>query len=193
VAMEIVDVLKAMLEFGDAAVGGGGASEIVLAEGVEGLAEGGLVEGHDRFAVGFLVASVEEGIERERVVFGSGDFFFDQGAEEAGFDGSEDEVHGEMIHKLGVDSRKSKARKNRKENDNAEAQRTRRSAENEEQDSSRRGLIQRARRTPFEAQDEQSSRRGRPNASEARAVMQRRMMSDLKVRPYIGRRGRDLR
>ena len=54
------------------------------------MADGVFVEIHDGFAVGFLVAGVEEGVEGERIVFGSGDFFFDEGAEDAGFDFGED-------------------------------------------------------------------------------------------------------
>jgi hypothetical protein len=41
------------------------------------LADGVFVEVGDGFAVRLLVASVEEGVERERVIFGSGDFLFD--------------------------------------------------------------------------------------------------------------------
>jgi hypothetical protein len=98
VAVEVEGFREAMLVLGDAAVGGGGARQAVLVKGVERVANGVFVEGHDGFAIGFLVASVEDGVERERVIFRSGDFFFDERAEDASFGGSELEVHGE-IHK----------------------------------------------------------------------------------------------
>ena len=56
----------------------------------EGIADRGFVERHHRVAVIFLVAGVDQGVERERVVVGRGDVFFDQGAEDAGFDFSEE-------------------------------------------------------------------------------------------------------
>ena len=86
VAVEIESFVEAMLVFGDAAVAAGGAGEELLAERAEGVADGVFIEGEDGFAIGFLVAGVEEGVEGERVVFRSGDFFFDEGAEDAGFD-----------------------------------------------------------------------------------------------------------
>ena len=95
VAVEIEDVCEAMFELGDAAVGGGGAGEALLLERMESAADGVFVELHDRIAIGFLVGGVQEGVQRERVVVGSGDFFFDEGAEDAGFDGVRGKVHGE--------------------------------------------------------------------------------------------------
>lgn len=62
-------------------------------KGVEGLADGGLVESHDGFAVRFLVAGVKEGVEGKRVIFGSGDLLFDEAAEDAAFDFIEENVH----------------------------------------------------------------------------------------------------
>jgi hypothetical protein len=41
-----------------------------------------------------LIAGVDDGVERERIVLGSGNFFFDEGAEDAGFDGSALKIHG---------------------------------------------------------------------------------------------------
>jgi hypothetical protein len=93
VAMEIEGFLEAMLELGDAGVGGGGTGEAVLVQGVEGVADGVLVEVGDGVAIGFLVAGVEDGVEGERVVVRSGDFFFDEGAEDTGFGGGEVDVH----------------------------------------------------------------------------------------------------
>ena len=98
VAMEVEDVSEAMLVFGDAAIGGGGAGELLVGERVEGAADGFFVEVHHRLAIGFLVGGVLEGVERERVIVGSGDFFFDEAAEDASFGEREVEVHLNMIH-----------------------------------------------------------------------------------------------
>ena len=53
---------------------------------VEGIANRGFVQSHHWVAIIFLIAGVDQGVERERVVVGCGDVFFDQGAEDAGFD-----------------------------------------------------------------------------------------------------------
>ncbi len=98
VAMEVEDVGEAMLVFGDAAVGGGGAGEALFGERVEGAADGLFVEIHDGLAIGFLVGGVLKSVQGERVVVGSGDFFFDEAAEDASVGGREVEVHLNMIH-----------------------------------------------------------------------------------------------
>ena len=65
VAVEIEGLLKTMLILGDAAVrGADGTDQGLAVEGVEGLADGSFVEVHDGIAVRFLVAGVEEGVER---------------------------------------------------------------------------------------------------------------------------------
>ena len=90
-AVEVEDFLQAVLVFGDAAVGAaGGAGQALFLQRGEGVANSGFVEGHHRVAIVFLVAGVDQGVERERVVVGRGDVFFDQGAEDAGFDFGED-------------------------------------------------------------------------------------------------------
>lgn len=89
--------LEAVLEFGDARIGGGGAGVAELIKGAKSGADGVFVEGHEGIAVGFLVAGVDEGVERERVVLGRGDFFFDEGAEDAGLYFRECGKHGGMI------------------------------------------------------------------------------------------------
>jgi len=95
VTIEIEGFLEAVFVLGDAAVrGADGADEGLAIERMQGLADGGFVEIHDRIAIRFLVASVEEGVQGEWVIFGSGDFFFDEGAEDAGFDFVEENVHG---------------------------------------------------------------------------------------------------
>jgi hypothetical protein len=58
------------------------------------LADGGFVETHNRIAVRFLVASIDEGVEGKWVVFGSGDFLFDEGSQDAAFDFVQEDVHG---------------------------------------------------------------------------------------------------
>ena len=44
------------------------------------------VQVHDRVAIGFLVAGVDQGVEGKRIIIGSGDFFFQQRPEYPGFD-----------------------------------------------------------------------------------------------------------
>jgi hypothetical protein len=61
---------------------------------MKGLADGGFVESHDGIAIRFLVAGVDEGVEGKWIVFGSGDLFFEEGAENPAFDFVEEDVHG---------------------------------------------------------------------------------------------------
>ena len=89
VAMEVENVGEAVFELGDAAVGGSRTGEALLRERMESSADGVFVEFHGGLAIGFLIGGVLEGVERERVVVGSGDFFFDEAAEDAGFGGGE--------------------------------------------------------------------------------------------------------
>jgi hypothetical protein len=56
---------------------------------VEGLAHLVFGEIEDRIAAGALVAGVDEGVEGERVIFGRGDLFFDEGTENAELNGVE--------------------------------------------------------------------------------------------------------
>ena len=84
-----------MFELGDAAVGGGGACEALLAQRMERVANGVFVEIHHWIAIRFLVGGVQDGVQRKRVILGSGDFFFDERAQDAGFDRGQSEVHGE--------------------------------------------------------------------------------------------------
>ncbi len=95
VAVEIEGFLETVLVLGDAAVrGADGADQGLSIERMQGVANGGFVESHDRIAIRFLVAGVDESVEGERIVFGSGDFFFDEGAQHAAFDFVQEEVHG---------------------------------------------------------------------------------------------------
>jgi len=96
VAMEVEDIGEAVFELGDAAVGGSRTGEALLRERMESAADGLFVEFHGGLAIGFLIGGVLEGVERERVVVGSGDFFFDEAAEDAGLGGGETKGgHGE--------------------------------------------------------------------------------------------------
>lgn len=62
VAVEVEDFGEAMFELGDAAVGGGGAGQALLAQGMESAANGVFVEVHNRITIGFLVGGVEDGV-----------------------------------------------------------------------------------------------------------------------------------
>lgn len=94
-AGEVEYFLRAVLVLGDAAIGAaGGSGEAVLLESAQGVANGVFIELHDGVAIRFLIAGIDERVERERIVLGSGDVFFDEGAEGAGFVGGEDEFHG---------------------------------------------------------------------------------------------------
>ena len=95
VAIEVEGFLEAVFVFGDAAVrGADGADQGLPVERMQGLADGGFVESHDGIAIRFLVAGVGESVEGKRIVFGSGDFFFDERAEDAAFDVVQEDVHG---------------------------------------------------------------------------------------------------
>ena len=85
VAAEVEDGADAVLVLGDAGVADGG-DEGEVFEGVKGLADVLFGEIEDGIAAGALVAGVEEGVEREGIVLGGGDLFFDEGAEDAELD-----------------------------------------------------------------------------------------------------------
>ena len=74
-----------MLVLGDAGVAVG-SGEALFLEGVEGLADLLFVEVKDGVAAGALVACVDECVQRERIVLGRGDLFFDESAEDAELD-----------------------------------------------------------------------------------------------------------
>ncbi len=94
-AIKVEGLLEAVFVLGDAAVrSADGAHQGLPVERMEGLADGGFVESHDGIAVRFLVAGVDQGVRGEWIVFGSGDLFFDEGAEDAAFDFVQEDVHG---------------------------------------------------------------------------------------------------
>ena len=85
-AIEIEGFLQRVGVFGDAAVRSvRGTGEAFVLERAERGADGVLVERHDGFAIRFLITGVYERVERKRIVFRRGDFFFDERAEYARF------------------------------------------------------------------------------------------------------------
>jgi hypothetical protein len=95
-AREIEGFLEAMLVLVDSAIHVISAgSEIFFGEGAETVFDGRIVEIHGWVAIGFLIAGADERIERKGIVVGSGDFFFDERAEDTSFDEGEMERHGE--------------------------------------------------------------------------------------------------
>ena len=77
-----------MLVLGDTGVVEGG-DPVFVFEGMQSLADLVFDEIEYRVTAGFLVAGVDESVEGERIVLGSGDLFFDEGAENARLDGVE--------------------------------------------------------------------------------------------------------
>jgi len=94
VAVEVEGFGEAMFELGDAPVGRGRAGQALLAQGMEGVANSVFAKFHNRIAIGFLVRRIEDGVEGQRIVFGGGDFFFNERAKNASFGRGQKEVHG---------------------------------------------------------------------------------------------------
>ena len=92
-AEEQAEILAAQIEdhvetaliavFGQMHNGGIGNQTTVGAVPPEDVGDGGVIELHEGLAVGGLIASGDEGIERHRVVIREGDLFFDEAAEDA--------------------------------------------------------------------------------------------------------------
>ena len=94
VTIEVEGFLKAMLVLGDATVrGADGTDKRLAVKRMECLTDGGFVESHDRFAIRFLIAAIDESVQGQRVILGSSDFLFDERAEEPAFDFVQEEVH----------------------------------------------------------------------------------------------------
>ena len=94
VTIEVEGFLEAVLVLGDAAVRSADIADQGLSiQRMQGLADGRFVQVHDGIAIRFLVAGVDEGVQRKRIVFGSGDFFFDEGSEDPAFDFVHEDVH----------------------------------------------------------------------------------------------------
>src|SRR3984957_15344684 len=62
------------------------------------MAHGGFVQVHDRVAIGFLVASVDQRVKRKRIIIRSGDFFFQQRPEYPGFHFIQYDIHNTSNH-----------------------------------------------------------------------------------------------
>lgn len=86
IAAEIEDGADAVLVFGYAAVADGGDQGLIF-KGMEGLANLFLGEIEDGVAAGALIAGVDQGVERERIVLRRGDLFLDKRAQNAKLDG----------------------------------------------------------------------------------------------------------
>jgi hypothetical protein len=82
IAAEIEDSADPVLVLGDASIADCG-DEGKVFEQVEGLANLFLGEIKHRVAAGALVARIDQRVERERIVLGRGDLFFDKGAQYA--------------------------------------------------------------------------------------------------------------
>jgi len=94
-AIKVVGLLEAMFVLGDATVrGADGTDKGLFVQRVERFADGVFVEIHGRLAIRFLVAGIDESVQGERVVFGSGDLFFDEGAQDAALNFIQEDVHG---------------------------------------------------------------------------------------------------
>ena len=94
-AVEVENFLQAVLVFGNAAIGAtGGAGETFFLQRGECVADGIFIESHHRVAIIFLIAGIHQRVQRQRIVIGSGDVFFDERAENANFD------IGEGIHEV---------------------------------------------------------------------------------------------
>jgi hypothetical protein len=94
-AIEVEGFLEAMLVFRDAAIEGvGRAGQTVFFEAANGLTRSFIVELHDRIAIRFLIAGIDQGVQRKRVVVGRGDVLLDQRAKDASFRFVENEIHG---------------------------------------------------------------------------------------------------
>ena len=93
-AIKIKCVLKAMLEFGNAAVARADRTYKRLRfQMIQGFADLVFLEMQNWIAVRLLVARVGESVQRERIILRRGDFFFDQRPENACFDGREGDLH----------------------------------------------------------------------------------------------------
>ena len=106
IAMKIVEFVDAVFVFGDAGIAACGADQGLFGKSANCLTDGNFVEGGDWIAIGFLVTGVEESVQRERVIFRSGAFFFDERAEDADFRFRELKGH---EGRISAPSRQSKA------------------------------------------------------------------------------------
>ena len=106
-AVKIVELIEPVLILGDARIAPCGTRQRLIGERAKSVANSILFKGHDRFAIRFLIAGVQERIKREWIVFGSGDFFFDQRSKNAHFDIRELQIHAQN-NNSGEEARKKR-------------------------------------------------------------------------------------
>ena len=93
--IKVEGFLEAVLVLGDTGVrGADGTDKGLSVQRMQSLADGGFIEVHNGIAVRFLVAGVDERVQGERIVFGSGDLFFDERTQDPAFDFVQKNVHG---------------------------------------------------------------------------------------------------
>ena len=93
-AIKVEGFLEAMLVFGDPAIRGAHrARKRIVVEYAKGVSNGIFLKIHDRIAIRFLVARVDQRVEGKRIVIRSGDFLFQKRAENSGFDFIENGIH----------------------------------------------------------------------------------------------------
>ena len=93
--IEVEGFLEAVLVLSHPAVCGADiANQGLSIQRIQGLANGRFVEIHEGIAIRFLVAGVDQGVQRKGIVFGGGDFFFNQGTQDPAFDFVQEDVHG---------------------------------------------------------------------------------------------------
>jgi DNA-binding response OmpR family regulator len=97
-AGEVENFLRAMLEFGDAAVGAASRpGKAFLLKRVECAADNALVQSDHWIAIVLLVAGIDEGVQRQRIVVRSGDVLFDERSQDASFDGGQNYIRGALF------------------------------------------------------------------------------------------------
>jgi len=95
VTIKVESFLEAVLVLGHTAVRGADVTDQGLSvQRMQCLADGRFVEIHGGIAVRFLIAGVDESVQGKRIVFGSGDLFFDERAQDPAFDFVQEYVHG---------------------------------------------------------------------------------------------------
>src|SRR5271165_7451213 len=97
VAMKIVEFVHPVLVFRYAGIAAGAADQRLISQGTYSLPNRRFVQREDRVAIRFLVAGVQQCVQRERIVLRGGDFFFDEAAKYANFVFRVLQGHEEMI------------------------------------------------------------------------------------------------
>ncbi len=93
-AVEVESFLQPMLVLGDATVRGADRTrQRIVIQCAKCTANGVFVQIHDRIAIGFLVARVDERIQGKRIIIRCGDFLFPKSGENSDFDFIQYEVH----------------------------------------------------------------------------------------------------